>query len=246
MTYSEIGLAELVDLENAVLELLPDAAFTTASMYTPLTDPTLASPITVHVSVMPAVKSVQRATSIDLERLMFKAGEVPAPANVVNVTTGINNSAVNRWYICLKLDTLGPIVQQAIPIASWAVELPYTLTVQRPTTTPGRSNGLDIFGVPNAVDTSGYPTFATTENLLHVGLSNQFNPLVDTIAGALPKGQLTAYTHLNAPVQLDDAVTVNGKNYIVSQINDMDANGFVYGLLLLLTETGGQTYASQP
>jgi hypothetical protein len=246
MTYSEIGLTELVDLENTILDLLPDAAFTPASMYKPLTDPTLANPIAVDVSVMPVTKSVQKTSSVDLQQLRFKAGQVPAPANVVNVTTGINQSAVDRWYICLKLDTLGPIVQRAIPIASWAVEMPYTLTVQRPTATPGKSNGLDIFGAPNAVDTSGYPTFTTTDAVLRVGLSSQFNPLVETIAGALPKGQLTAYTHLNAPVQLDDALTFNGKTYVVSQINNMDADGFVYGLLLLLTETGGQTYANQP
>jgi hypothetical protein len=245
MTYSEISLTELLDLENAVVELLPTGAFSPALSYTPVTDPQLAFPTPIDVILFPAPKSVQRQNSVDLEKLMYKAGQVPHPADVVNFTTGRTPNTVNRWFLCLKLDTFSPEIQQAIPISAWALEMPYTAMVRRPTVVPETAGGLDIFGAPNSVDTSGYPTFTTTGNLIHFGMSNQFNPLVETVAGALPKGQMTAYTYLNAPVQLDDALTVNGKHYAITQINDLDSDGFIYGLLLLLTETGGQTYAGQ-
>jgi hypothetical protein len=235
MAYSEIGLNDLTDLESAISQLLPDSAFTAGTKY----DLNMQNPVAVEIIDIPPPRISNRSSMVDYGTLMFKAGTQVAVGDVVNGTIG----GLDRWFLVAKMLTLGPIIITPIPIHCLDLEMPYTLTAKRPTPAPILESTLNIWNEPATVDGQGNPVQATTSTTVHAGFSNQFNPLDETAVGPLPSGMLTFYTHLGANLRPGDEIDYNAKTYIIDQTNAMDANGFNYGLQVILKETGGKGWA---
>jgi hypothetical protein len=235
MAYSEIGLNDLTDLESAISELLPDSAFSAGTKY----DLNMLNPTPVEVIDFPPPRISNRSSKYDYGQLMFKAGTVVSAGDVVNATIG----GSSRWFLVAKLLTLGPIILTAIPINALDLEMPYLLSAKRPTPAPIPASALNIWNEPATVDGNGYPLQATTTTTFHAGFANQFNPLDETAVGPLPSGQLSMYTHVGASVLTGDEIDYNSKTYIVDQANLLGANGWFYGLEVILKETGGKGWA---
>lgn len=232
---SLFSVYELGNLESDLEALLPPQAFSAASLY----DTALANPKGVYVVVMPPSKTVQRQNAIDFIQLWFMAGDQPTVGGVVSV---LGTDYTTRWYLIVKIATLSPTINQPIPILTDCIQLPYQLTATRPATVPQPQSSINIWGGPATTDANGYPTFATITSSFYAGLSNQFNPLNETLTGPLPKGSVTFYTYAGAPIQTDDQIEFDGKHYYIEQLNLVAGNGFGYGRQVILQETGGKTY----
>lgn len=220
---------ELGDLESSLAALLPDDAYSPAIRY----DSALHNPQDTRVLVVPPPRLVARESAVDFEQLNFAASvESPKPGDVINFTTP---DGVDRWFIIVKNLTLGPEIYRRIPINALVVEMPYLLTAKRLDTTalPKRNILGDIADLSTAV---------VKETAFHAGLTNEYHPLNETVAGPLPKGSKTFYTNLGTDIDTDDTLDLDGKSYVVFQVNIQYANGFAYSRQVILQESGGQTW----
>lgn len=127
--------------------------------------------------------------------------------------------------------------------------LPGTLTVQRAvaSTPPARTNP---YNEPAYLTSAGYPAGDTAEVTVRCGVSNQFDPLSESIAGPLPAGVVTVYVPLGADVRKDDGVvdlsvpgTTDTTAYVVQQVNRLYADGTAYALQLILDSGAGAGWA---
>lgn len=177
-------------------------------------------------------------------------GRVPAALAAIGPGSVLAAPALAAgWY--LVIHTLDSSLRQRASSSTTLalLALPGTLTVQRAvaSTPPLRTNP---YSEPAYLTSAGYPAGDTAEVTVRCGVSNQFDPLSESIAGPLPAGVVTVYVPLGADVRKDDGVvdlsvpgTTDTTAYVVQQVNRLYADGTAYALQLILDSGAGAGWA---
>jgi hypothetical protein len=180
----------------------------------------------------------------ELGMMQFKSQEkgvdlVVNPAQIVVVP-----SLPLQWFVLVKtlVRTPSPIVGAATLCA--VMPLPLVLTVIDYGSVDQTT--LNSYGEPVAVNAAGDPVIPTqTQRTVRAALSNQFDPLNNNPEGDLPASLETVVTPLETGIEKGDEIFLpDGRSTVVSQTNQLYADGVPYALQLILA--GSAASGSQP